>query len=119
LYKFGKIASMPDWKDKGKSDSFMNIVKDNQSIKAHSLILCDIGLSLDRTLKQLEEVARNKHVDLDKIIVCSRMGIEDQEQIFYDTLDKLKKQKVGMPFCLIIPSEMHFMEKEALEAFTN
>ena len=45
LYKFGKIASMPAW-DSSKNyepDSFMEIVKENQSIKAHSLILVDIG----------------------------------------------------------------------------
>ena len=39
LYKFGKIASMPEF----EADSFMEVVKENQSINAHSLVLVDIG----------------------------------------------------------------------------
>ena len=44
------------------------------------------------------------------------MGTEDA-MIFYDNLENLKKQKIRMPFCIIVPEDMHFMEKEALEAF--
>ena len=44
LYKFGKIASMPAWRSNYEPDSFIDIVKENKSINAHSLILIDIGL---------------------------------------------------------------------------
>jgi len=114
LYKFGKIASMPDWKDKGKSDSFMDLIKDNQSIKAHSLILCDIGLDFASALEQLQEAADAKKVKLDKIVVCSRMGSDDR-RISYNTIDKLRKKDFEMPFCLIVPSDMHFLEEEGLK----
>jgi len=52
IYKFGKIASMPAWNssENYEPDSFMEIVKDNQKIKAHSLILIDIGLSVKDAL---------------------------------------------------------------------
>jgi diphthine synthase len=115
LYKFGKITSMPAWKKNFTPDSFLDIVKENQKIKAHSLILTDIGLNLKDALSQLEISLKNKKMKIEKIIVCSQMGTKDKK-IFYDTLENLKKKDVKMPFCLILPSEMHFLEKEALEA---
>lgn len=113
LYKFGKITSMPAWKKNFTPDSFLDVVKENQKIKAHSLILTDIGLCLKESLKQLEQSARNKRMKIEGIIVCSQMGTKDKK-IFYDSLENLKEKDVKMPFCLILPSEMHFLEKEAL-----
>lgn len=116
LYKFGKIASMPNWNiDKAE---FLEYVKENQKIDAHSLILVDIGLSFDKALEQLERAINNKNIKIDKIIVCSNLGTENSE-IFYDNINKLKKQKnkIQAPFCFIIPSELHFLEKEGLERF--
>jgi len=115
LYKFGKIASMPDWKDKGKSESFLDIVKDNQSIKAHSLILCDIGLGYKRAIEQLKQAAKEKKLKLDKIVICSQLGTE-KAIVKYDSIENLEKQKIPMPFCIIIPSDMHFLEERALES---
>ena len=59
LYKFGKITSMPYWKKSYEPDSFMEVVKENQSIKAHSLILIDINMNIDKTIEQLEKAAKN------------------------------------------------------------
>lgn len=115
LYKFGKIASMPDWQDKGKSESFIDIVKDNQKIKAHTLILADIGLKFQRALEQLEEAAKAKKIKIGNIVVCSRLGTEDSA-VIYDKLSNLKEKKVKLPFCIIIPSDdLHFLEKQGLK----
>lgn len=116
-YKFGKVSSMPKWQKSFTPESFMDIVKENLSIKAHSLILCDIGLSFRDALNELEISAENKKVKLmNKIIVCSNLGTPN-ETIHYDSIDNLKSKKVSNPFCIIIPSELHFIEKEALEKF--
>jgi len=118
LYKFGKITSMPKWQKNFTPDSFMDIVKENLSIRAHSLILCDIGLSFKDALEQLKKASENKKIKLEKIVVCSSLGTS-LERIFYgfadDILEKCEK-KIKNPFCIIIPSELHFMEKEWLEA---
>lgn len=113
LYKFGKIASIPAWTKNYKPDSFMDLVKDNQSIKAHSLILIDIGLPFERALEQLEEAAKNKNVKLGEIIICSQIGTENS-RIFYDTITSLKKKRISLPFCIIIPEDMHFLEEKGL-----
>lgn len=114
LYKFGKIASMPSWNKNYEPDSFADIIKDNLSIKAHSLILCDIGMNLKKALEQLDTSLKNKKIKIDKIVICSKMGTEESE-ILYDSLDNLKEEKTDNPFCIIIPSELHFLEKETLE----
>jgi len=114
LYKFGKTASMPAWKESYKSNSFIEVIKENLKIKAHTLLLVDIGLSSENALEQFEQVCKKRNMNLGKIIICSQIGVDSK--IYYDTLEKLKKKKIKMPFCMIIPSEMHFLEKEALEA---
>ena len=113
-YKFGKTASMPNWKEHtNKPTSFINYIKENQSIKAHTLILTDIGLEIKNAIDQLEKASEKENFKLPKkIIACSNIGTKNQK-IIYDALDNLNK--IEMPFCLIIPSEMHFLEEEALE----
>jgi diphthine synthase len=116
LYKFGKIASMPKWQKSFTPDSFMEIVEENKKINSHSLILIDISLELEDAIKELEESAKNHKVKLDKIVLCSSLGTENKK-IFYGTLNELKKKKVGMPYCMIIPAKLHFVEEEILMSF--
>lgn len=119
LYKFGKITSMPKWVEgKFEPDSFLDIVNENLSIKAHSLILCDIKLKFLDALNQLEVACKRKKIILNKIVVASNLGTK-KSKILYDSLENLKKEHklIINPFCLVIPSELHFMEKEFLESF--
>lgn len=123
LYKFGRTASMPKWQRNYKPESFISIIKENIKIKAHTLLLVDIGMPFSESLKQLIEAAeRNKEnkmsLKLDKVVVCSRMGTKEQD-ILYNDISKLKKKKVKSPFCIIIPGELHFIEEEALRRFKN
>lgn len=110
LYKFGKIASMPNF----EANSFMEIVKENSQINAHSLILVDIGMEFKTALDKLEVAAKEKNFSLGKIVVCSKLGTKE-ENIFYGELGNLKKKKVENPYCFIIPGKLHFVEEEVLE----
>lgn len=121
LYKFGKITSMPKWQKSFTPASFMDVVKENESIKAHSLILVDIGLECENAILQLKEASETKDIKIKNIIVASNMGTENPS-IIYSNLDNLLKDRkliesVKMPFCFIIPSALHFMEEEALKKF--
>ena len=117
LYKFGKISSMPTWRNNYEPNSFLDFVEQNQSIKAHSLILVDIGLSFKKALIQLEMAAQNKKMKLGKILVCSKIGALEGKQITYATPEILRRKDIEAPFCFIIPSDMHFLEKEVVEGF--
>ncbi len=117
LYKFGKIASMPAW-NPAKSyepDSFMKIVQENQSMKAHSLILVDIGLEFQDALKQLEEAAKKYDIKLNKILVCSQLGTSNRKIIYKAPGELIEYENVRKPYCIIIPSKLHFVEKEVLD----
>ncbi len=115
LYKFGKITSMPAWKKSYEPDSFMKIVQENMSMKAHSLILADIGLEFQDALKQLEKAAKKYEVKLSKIVLCQVLGTQNRK-ISYKTIEEFKEfSGVRKPYCIIIPSKLHFMEKEFLD----
>jgi len=113
IYKFGKIASMPKWEKNYNPMSFMEIIKDNQKINAHSLILIDIGLELKEAIEELEKSAKEYKIKLGEILVCSRLGTKNKK-IFYDNINNLKNKKIKMPYCFIIPEKLHFVEKEFL-----
>lgn len=115
LYKFGKIASMPEWKKSYEPDSFMKIVQENLSMKAHSLILMDIGLDFSDALDQLKKAAKNQKVVLKKIIVCQNLGTKNKKIMYKDIQDFEEYKNVKKPYCIIIPSKLHFTEQEFLE----
>ena len=116
LYKFGKIASMPKYQKNFTPESFIEIIKENQKINAHTLVLIDIGLDILQALRQIEVSAKNKKIKINKIIVCQSLGTKNQK-IFYGRINKLKNKKIKKPYCIIIPSRLHFIEKEILEEF--
>jgi diphthine synthase len=112
IYKFGKISSIP----KFEADSFMEIIQENQSINAHSLILVDIGVNLKDSLKKLERASERYKIKLEKILICSRLGKRDQK-IIYKDIQNLKKLEIKEPYCFIIPGKLHFLEEEFLRNF--
>jgi diphthine synthase len=116
IYKFGKITSMPKWTKSFKPTSFMEIVKQNETIEAHSLILIDIGLDLKECLEELKEAAEEYKIGLDKIILCSQLGTKDSK-IFYKKVEELEKIDVKKPYCIILPSKLHFVEEEFVSKF--
>jgi diphthine synthase len=112
IYKFGKTASIPRWQENYKPTSFYDIIKDNQTINAHTLVLIDLGLSLEEALYELNEASNNQ---INNILICSQLGTSKQ-QILKNTIDNFIKNppKVKEPFCIIIPSALHFSEEETL-----
>ena len=119
LYKFGKITSMPKWNpaENYEPDSFMEVIKENKSIKAHSLILIDIGLDFQNALEELEIAAKNHNIKLTKLVLCQVLGTQNRK-ISYKTIGEFKEfSGVKKPYCIIIPGKLHFLEKEVLENF--
>ena len=114
LYKFGKTASIPKWAGNFRPESFFDIIQDNLKIKAHSLVLIDIGMSVNEALAELMEVANKRKSDLKEIIIGEKLGTE-KSRIFAESIEKLMKMKFELPACIIIPSELHFMEAEAIK----
>ncbi|MBS3155397.1 diphthine synthase [Candidatus Woesearchaeota archaeon] len=112
LYKLGKITNIT----KHESSSFFKIIEENKIVGAHSLILLDIGLSVNEALKKLQEIANKRKFKLKEVIVCSRLGTKEAV-MKYGEIEKLinQKKEFKLPACLIIPGDLHFVEKDAIE----
>lgn len=108
-YKFGKTTSLPKWQKNYSPTSFIDIIKENQSIRAHTLLLMDIGLGFDEAKNQLEKTG----FKFGKVIVCSRLGVKSK--FFYGEIEKINSEKIEAPWCLIVPGEISENEKEALD----
>ena len=112
IYKFGKTTSIPRWQKNYRPTSFFDTIKDNQSINAHTLVLVDIGLSLEEAIYELDEASNN---EINNLVICSQLGTSKQ-QIIKETIDNFIKKppKVKEPFCIIVPASLHFSEEETL-----
>ncbi|MEM2017825.1 MAG: diphthine synthase [Candidatus Pacearchaeota archaeon] len=110
LYKFGKTTSLPRWQENYKPTSFYDVIKENLSINAHTLLLVDPGLSLKEAIEQLNKADKDNLLKNKNIIVASRVGTS-KEKILVGKISKLLRKKVEEPFCLIVPAVLNFFEK--------
>ncbi len=111
LYKFGKTASLPNWNNEYKPSSFVDVIKENKKINAHTLLLIDIGLEYKKAMFQLEQAYPG--IKIQKMIVCEKLGTENSK-VLYGNIEKLKRHSIKNLFCFIIPGSLHFLEEEYL-----
>lgn len=116
LYNFGKITSLPKWiPEKFEPVSFTQTIKQNQKILAHTLLLVDIGLNLEKAIEQIKKAILSQNLKLpEKIILLSNIGTQNQK-IIYKNINNLPKT-IQKPYAFIIPAEkINFAEKEFLD----
>lgn len=125
LYKFGKVASIPLPEKGFAPGSFYDILKDNQSIYAHTLFLLDlkpkkrIFLTIPKAIKILLDLTKRRKekafTEKTFCIGCARLGTETQK-IKAGTAKQLVRENWGNPpYCLIVPAKLHFKEEEFLK----
>ena len=127
LYKFGAVASIPFFDDGLFYETPLNIIKNNQSLGLHTLVLLDLQpdknrfMSVSDGLKYLLEV-QSKRKDTvihnkTKCVACARLGSKN-EVIKFGDVESLLAFDFGAPVqCIIIPGKLHFMEEEVLKSF--
>ncbi len=114
-YKFGRVVSLP-WEAK---ESAYDYVKRNLSVGLHTLILLDVEPPMKATdaVKKLWELEKLKGQGLftanSPLLVCSNLGTPERE-IVYARMDKIADFG-DVPYSLVVPGELHFLEEEALE----
>lgn len=126
LYKFGKVASIPFWERGFEPKSFFEVFVYNVRIGAHTLFLLDLKpserkfLSIPAAINILLTVAENQGVESlfntkTLCVGCARLGT-DKVKIIAGEAGKLMTANFGRPpYCLIVPSKLHFIEEEFLE----
>jgi len=112
LYKFGKTTSIPFH----ESNTPMEVIKKNYPL--HTLCLLDLKpkdekfMESSEALKKLFDQGFSKNT---MVIVCAQLGSQNPT-IIYTQASKVKPLN-KFPQCLIIPGELHFVEKDSLEMF--
>ena len=123
-YKFGKVTTIPFPEENYFPHSPYLTIKNNLAGKMHTLTLLDIQAHLDRYmtanqgLEYLLKVSEGREDDVisdDTLaVVIARAGAE-KPIIRADKIRKLLDEDFGGPLhSIIIPSDLHFIEAEAL-----
>lgn len=113
LYKFGKTTSIPFYESKTP----LEVIKNNYPL--HTLCLLDLKpkeekfMESSEALKKLIEQGFSKET---KVVVCAQLG-SNNPTIIYTEASKVKPLN-KFPQCIIIPGELHFMEKEILSNYS-
>ncbi len=128
IYKFGATITIPFLDKTGGilPKSIYDSIRENKKIGLHTLCLLDIGNdtthlmtpnhAIDFLLKLENKFNENVIENSQKIIILSRAG--QSSQLFFDNIELLQKQTINTtPSVLIIPSKLHFTEKDYLEIF--
>ncbi|MDI9623982.1 MAG: diphthine synthase [Methanothermobacter sp.] len=124
IYKFGKTTTIPFPEKNYFPHSPYLTIKDNLEYNAHTLILLDIKaeenkyMSANEGLEYLLKVEKERKeniIDLNTLaVVLARVG-SSNPLIRADLIKRLIVEDFGRPLhCLIIPSNLHFLEAEYL-----
>jgi diphthine synthase len=123
-YKFGKVTTIPFPEENYFPHSPYLAIKANMESKLHTLVLLDIRAHEDRYmtanqgleyLMKVEDERNENILSEDSIaVVIARAGAQ-KPVVRADKIKNLLHEDFGGPLhCLIIPSDLHFMEAEAL-----
>lgn len=127
-YKFGKSVTIP-FPDETPSETPYEVVSQNKKLGLHTLCLLDIKTEEKRyltirealnSLLKVEEKRKRKVTTMNTLAVgIARAGSENPTVKSDLIKDLLNYDFGGPPYSLVIPGELHFMEAEALIAFTG
>lgn len=123
-YKFGKVTTVPFPEENYFPHSPYLVIKDNLNYNMHTLVLLDIQAHLERYmtanqgLEYLMQVNNQRGEDVlseDTLAVVVARAGASQPLVRADKIKTLLNEDFGGPLhCLILPSDLHFVEAEAL-----
>ncbi len=120
-YKFGKSATVaPPYKGVISEMPYDTIIA-NKERGLHTLLYLDISMRINEGLRLLEAVDEKKKEKGEVFTFKKSIGVgiaragSDKPVVKADYLDVLKNYEFGeLPHVLVVPGDLHFMEKEAL-----
>ncbi len=122
-YKFGRATTVPFSAAGFRPASPLDVISENRKRGLHTLVLLDLKeggefLTAQEALRYLLDLAREKGSDAlaEDTLVCviSQAG-SDAPRLTAGRARDLVARDLGPPLhCVVVPGELHFMEKEAL-----
>lgn len=124
LYKFGKTTTLAYPEENYEPTSFYETIKQNKQASLHTLVLLDVKADKQKymTVKDgLEIILKHDKDHLftedTKLVAVAQIG--GDQKIRYDSIKNLMKENFNTPAVLLIPGDLHFLEKEFLEKLDN
>lgn len=125
-YRFGKTVTVGFWRENYEPTSPILLIGKNLEAGMHTLVLMDLDKELGmmdakKGLGMLAEMERREggKVLPERVVVLSRVGYAD-ERVAYAGVGELLGMDLGKPpFCLVVPAELHEVEREYLGLFAR
>ncbi|TLZ58287.1 MAG: diphthine synthase [Methanobacteriota archaeon] len=122
-YKFGRATTVPFADDKFRPASPLEVIEENRKRGLHTLVLLDLKeggefLTAPEAIRYLLELAKEKKSKAftrDTLVCVLGQAGSDTPSILAGRAGDLAARDLGRPLhTIVIPGELHFMEKEAL-----
>jgi diphthine synthase len=122
-YRFGKSCSVPFPQKNWSPTTPIDVIAQNLSLRLHTLVYLDIQneryMTVPEAVSLLEEMAGKKGIDIPLYVGIARAG-SDEPVIVAGSGEKILAADFGPPLhILIVPAELHDMEREYLEIFAG
>jgi diphthine synthase len=122
-YRFGKSCSLPFPRKNWFPTTPFDVIAQNLERRLHTIVYLDIQkdrfMTISEAVGLLEQMAIEKHTPLPLYVGIARAGSEDVI-VRAGPADTICSQKFGPPLhILVIPAELHDMERRYLEMFAG
>jgi diphthine synthase len=122
-YRFGKSCSLPFPQKNWSPATPLDVILQNLSLRLHTLVYLDIQddrfMTVTEAVELLERMAADRQVKIPLYVGIARAGSMDPV-VCAGTADALRSVDFGPPLhILVIPAELHDMEREYLEVFAG
>jgi diphthine synthase len=122
-YRFGKSCSLPFPQKNWFPSTPVEVIAQNLSSRLHTLVYLDIQDGRYMTIREavgiLGTMAEKKNITIPLYIGVARAG-SDHPVIAAGPAERIKKTEFGPPLhVLIVPADLHEMEKKYLEMFAG
>jgi diphthine synthase len=122
-YRFGKSCSVPFPQGNWAPSSPLDVILENRTNRLHTLVYLDIQddryMTVNEGICLLEAMAQKKQVTIPFYVGVARAGSETP-LVRAGTAETLRSADFGPPLhILIVPGELHDMEREYLARFAG
>ena len=122
-YRFGKSCSVPFPQKNWSPTTPFEVIAQNLSLRLHTLVYLDIQneryMTVPEAIALLEDMAGKKGCRIPLYVGIARAG-SDAPVIIAGPAERVRAGDFGPPLhILIVPAELHDMEREYLEMFAG
>jgi diphthine synthase len=122
-YRFGKSCSLPFPQKNWFPTTALDVIGQNLAQRLHTLVYLDIQneryMTVPEAVALIEQIAGQKQIQVPLYVGIARAG-SDAPVVLAGSAEKMLSATFGPPLhILVIPAELHEMEREYLERFAG